>query len=139
MKKELSIEQMATVLFMLCSDVQLLKTRDGCFYYFRPRVLSNIQAIQYVLRQNGVMANRHRSHYYNAEFGNTDLIVRVPKLKFDSYANPKFKQAFEKMYSNRTEFMLGLPMRLDNVGNMFWAKTKSGKIKVLTNIVERHR
>ena len=25
------------------------------------------------------------------------------------------------------------------LGNMFWAKTKSGKINVLKNIVERHR
>ena len=65
-------------------------------------------------------------HYSNDENGPWQLIENIPG-------------AFEKMYSNRTEFRLGLPMRLDNVGNMFWAKTKAGKIKVLTNIVERHR
>ncbi len=138
MKNNLTSEQMAMALYLLCSDVVLLRVNCESFYYFKPREKSNALAVQYVLRQNGVPSNRHRSHYYDTSFGSTSLVVRVSKNDFQRYAKNEFRLVFEQMYSNR-DFYLQRSGLKNTVDNLFWLKTKSGKEKVLERMLERNR
>lgn len=136
MKSKLSIEQMVVALFRLCSDVVLLKSRDGNFYYFKPCTQENIPAIQYILRQNGATSYRHFSRYYNTGYGDKNLVVRMPKSNFEHNANPEFISRFEKMYSERNVVMSASGVMGPTVGKMFWIKTKSYKANILADIAK---
>ena len=137
MKTNLTTEQMAMVLFLLCKDVAALQTYDGSFYYFQPAHDVNLQAIEYILRKNGIKGKKHKSHYYAVSIDYTDKVFRVSKALMDIDANPKFKQCFDKVYSERKEYLQNTASAGNKIDKLFWMKSASGKAKILSRVLEQ--
>lgn len=136
MKSNLTKEQMAVSLFVLCSDVSLLNTRAGYFYYFRPSVKENIMALQYILRRNGIRGQKYNSHFYSP-YGAKTLVFRVSQYDIDTCENQEFKTAFKSAYKLRTEYLRSVVACAERVDKLFWMKSKSGKEKILLNMYQR--
>jgi hypothetical protein len=138
MKSNLTKEQMAVSLFVLCSDVSLLNTRAGSFYYFRPSVKENIMALQYILRRNGIRGQKYNSHFYSP-YGAKTLVFRVSQYDIDTCENQEFKTAFQSAYKLRTEYLRTGVAFAERIDKLFWMKSKSGKEKCLFDMLQRVR
>ncbi|MFQ6778174.1 MAG: hypothetical protein ACLRFI_02660 [Alphaproteobacteria bacterium] len=134
MKNGLTVEQMINALFLLCSEIVLLRTRNVYYYYLKPQTKSNVYAIKYIFRKNGMNSYRHRSRFY---YSDDNLVVRVPLYEFENCTNPQFGLKFRQSYN---QFMKYSSFnKKDTVDNSFWLKTRANKEKILKNMLENSK
>jgi len=98
MNYSLDESQSMDLLFALCADVSNLRVglESKRYFYLRPRKLSDLSVMMYILRKFGANPHLHftRFYLYMGECAKK-LIVRVP------ISNNKFVQSLNDVYSQK--------------------------------------
>jgi len=127
MDYNLDCDQSSDLLWALCRDVETLRASDGKKYvYFRPKKLSELSVVMYVLKSNYAKPRLHFTRYYKTDFGFNTLIVRASlwNNENDLLKNVKSKRCANKKFVDK------------KVPNIFPLLPRSAKNRIVANLYE---
>ena len=134
-KVNLTAQDYALALFLLCSDVMCWNVRPngGKYYYFNSKSLDDLDIVWYILRANNVRAKHHLSRQYGGYDKKTRKVLRVTAHDFNAKANKEFVAKVQEMRKSEEK---PTPISAGS-HKLFLVWSKNKKAKLIRELAER--